>query len=194
MNKNAVKFAKDLCATFNKYPIAEDTRTQIVIQMSKHYLTSDQWIQVLDTIIANRDKDDKGLPEPPEIMAAVKAVKSQRASENKYGFCTFNIDGRSFAIRVVMDDNKWVSVKTKEPPLPPWNATDIAIYPDNPPMPDPRDIPSDRERAVIIATIQRNLLRVAGGKVQIDRQPVDETPVGEMREPLPDTETDEVPW
>lgn len=159
-DKALVKFAKNLCATFHKYPISDSTREQLVKHLERNHLTDDQWSAVIDHIIDNRKDDDRGLPEPPEIISAIRSVKAKRQNENQYGSLSFTLAGRDYVIRCVHRDNLWVSVKTGTFPKIPAGATDVLMSPDNPPDPDPRDLPTVAEVREYSRIVQETIAKI----------------------------------
>ena len=208
MSKESDLFVRNLKASLESWRMLPETESLYKSKLSKLNLPRAQWVAALDAIVeANTDGK---LPPLALIYAELERQKRNAAHHPAMGWASFRWRGHGYSIRIRMAET-WVIADliwhdshgvehhkqehVGEPVVNhiPKDATEFLIVPDEVVL-DMRDIPSDRERNEIIQTIQRNLLKIAGGKVRIDRQPADETPVSGLREPVQDEETDEVPW
>lgn len=160
--KSTGKFVKELCATFHKYPISDEVKQQMMFRLSKYKLSDDHWQRVLGIIVESRKEDDRGLPEPPEIIAAIKTLRSEKAREQDYGHWRFMLGNQSYVIRCVNRDGRWVSIATGLPPVIPSTATDRLFCPNRPADPSPEEMPNTAEiHAYVQAVVERIAKRMS---------------------------------
>jgi hypothetical protein len=108
-NQRAVKFVRDLCALFHKFPISDLTKENYNRKISKWYLTASQWEDAMDMLIDSRDPNDHSLPELNEIFPIlIRAQQKDRASE-AFAWAWFRrASGIDYSIRVRNENHIWV--------------------------------------------------------------------------------------
>lgn len=184
-NAAAIKFVKLLTAAFNRYPISAETKELYSEKLSRWKLTKEQWDKALDRLIEFHQ--DESLPGLNEIYGHLKSASYESpASGRRMASAVFRLNGYDRLIRCVARDRndgsgriEWViadlvgrdahghevhlQAHVGEPVLNwiPEDATSFEIYPDNPPMPSPEDIPSKAEIQQLVRNLTNSLRRIA---------------------------------
>jgi hypothetical protein len=135
-------------------------------------LSNQQWDAALDTLI--RVQTDGNPPQLSEVFAELKRQCDITRDQSAMGWASFMLDYRPYSIRIKYNDGWRISRLTWRDnhgvehdmqshvgelivSYVPTTATDFLITPDNPPRPGQDDIPTDDERAKIIAGIKTKI-------------------------------------
>lgn len=178
-NQRALKFTKDLCSLFHKFPISDITRENYGRKLSKWYLSAEQWEDALDMLIESRDENDGRLPELHEIYPILIRARDKDRVQEALGWVWFRRkNGIDYSIRVRAADGQWLIADlvgrdskgmqkhfqnhVGEPVFHhmPQDVEAWGIAPDNPASPLEDDAPSREE----VKQILHNLSQVGAAK------------------------------
>ena len=183
-NSGAREFAKKVFAAFNRYPITAETKELYTEKLSRWKMTKEQWDKALDRLIEIHT--DESLPGLSEIYGHLKSASYENpASGRRMASAVFTLNGYDRLIRCVARDRndgsgriEWViadivgrdvhgqEIHLQEhvgEPVVNWipeNATSFELYPDDPPMPAPEDIPTAKEVQELVNATMGNLRRI----------------------------------
>lgn len=131
-NQAAIRFVKQLCAAFSRFPIAQETKELYTQKLSSWRLTQAEWDKALDRLIS--DHADGSLPQLAEIYQHLKSQSAATASQNDFGWLCYDENGMRWAIRVKYIGGDWVQTAMhkhpgEKPEIPP-GAVNVRLCPD----------------------------------------------------------------
>jgi hypothetical protein len=168
-NPAAVRFVKQLCAAFSRYPITAETRELYANKLSGWRLTQNEWDTAADRIIEVQTDDN--LPSLSIIYGYLKNAKASQRDDTNGGLATFDLNGMAYGLRVRNDGGVWLIADVvmrdahgKEVHLQkhvgeafglhvPKDAYNVMVSPDNPADPLPEDTPSPAEVHEIVSVM-----------------------------------------
>jgi len=158
-NTMANEFVKNLVAAFSRFPTSKDTSDLYCRKLAHWNLNQAQCDRAVDILISEEKGDN--LPSLNDVYAALKTAQYTVISQgNDYGFMYFELQGKSYAVRLVRRDGIWISSKTGKFFNPPTEAENVIFVPDRPDIIRPEDMPTEEERKVILTRIWANLERM----------------------------------
>ena len=168
-NAAAVRFVKQLCAAFSRFPVTNETRELYAQKLSNWHLAQNEWDTALDTIIESHK--DENIPALSEIYGNLKGITARRQSNSAGGLATFDLNSHAYGLRVINDSGVWLIAdvisrdahgvekhlqQNAGKPLGlhvPQGATNILVHPDNPADPSPGDMPDPGEIRKIVGEL-----------------------------------------
>jgi len=161
-NASAIRFVKNLVATFHRFPVAPEAKDRLTFKLSKWKFPDQGWERILDLIAENRKEEDKGMPEYPEIRSAISLFLTEKAKIGSFGMLSWR-DPKTlcdYAEPMRHDGSVWVSTRTGLFFTAPKGAIDIVFTPNDPAPSKAGDMPTDAEKREFMRQINANLSKV----------------------------------